>query len=132
MFEHEPEENCGIERVISALAGRWKLLILFWLLQGPCRFNQLQRNLGRITHRTLTRQLTELAEAGLVARKDYRTIPPHVEYSLTPLGHSLVPVMETLHAWAAEHGAALLRHQDRQDQSGQDQSGQEKAASPRN
>lgn len=97
------EETYGIETVIAALAGRWKLLIIFWLFQGPCRFNQLQRQLGAITHRTLTRQLNELREAGFIERHDFRTVPPHVEYNLTPLGHSLIPVLQVLHEWAAEH-----------------------------
>ncbi len=101
MTELEPEENCLIEPLIEAISGKWKLLIIYWLAQETSRFNQLQRNLGSITHRTLTRQLTELQTAGLVARKDFKTIPPHVEYSLTPLGISLIPLLQAMHEWAA-------------------------------
>jgi len=99
----QPDENCRAERLISAVSGRWKLLILFWLGQSPCRFNQLQRHLGKVTHRTLTRQLTELRDAGFVHRMDHKTIPPHVEYSLTPLGQSLMPLLEAMHHWAVEN-----------------------------
>lgn len=102
-----PEENCRIETLLSAISGRWKLLIIYWLAQGSCRFNQLQRNLGRITHRTLTRQLTELQETGFVARKDFRTIPPHVEYSLTELGQSLIPLLYEMHQWAQKNADKL-------------------------
>lgn len=102
-----PDTDCEIEKLIAAISGRWKLLIIFWLLQEPCRFNQLQRNLGTITHRTLTRQLVELAEAGFVARKDFKTIPPRVEYSLTPLGHSLIPVLRSMHDWAAKNAKKI-------------------------
>ncbi len=105
MMSDTPDENCAIEHVVQLLAGRWKLVIIFWLLQGPCRFNLLQRKLGSITHRTLARQLKELADAGFVERKDFRTVPPKVEYSLTPLGHSFVPVLQVMHEWAVEHSA---------------------------
>ncbi|MES0825139.1 winged helix-turn-helix transcriptional regulator [Ruegeria sp. SCP11] len=101
------EEHCQIETLISAISGRWKLLIIYWLVQGNCRFNQLQRNLGAITHRTLARQLSELQETGLVSRKDFQTIPPHVEYSLTPLGQSLIPLLHEMHEWAVQNADKL-------------------------
>ncbi len=105
----EPEEHCHMEAVLSAITGRWKLLIIYWLIQGPCRFNQLQRHLGSITHRTLTRQLNELQAVGFVSRKDFRTIPPHVEYSLTTLGHSLMPLLEAMRDWSDAHGHKVMR-----------------------
>ena len=83
---------CPVTGVVQIIGGRWKLIILHWLLQGPRRFNQLQRELGTITHRTLTRQLRELEQADIVHRKDFGTVPPHVEYSLTPSGQSLSPI----------------------------------------
>lgn len=73
------EEECQIEPLVSAISGRWKLLVIYWLAQRTFRINELQRKLGRITHRTLTRQLSELQEAGFVVRKDFKSIPPHVE-----------------------------------------------------
>ena len=99
----EPDVDCLIEPLIEAISGKWKLLIIFWLAKETSRFNQLQRNLGKITHRTLTRQLSELQDAGFVARKDFQTIPPHVEYSLTPLGQSLIPLLREMHDWAAKN-----------------------------
>ena len=101
------EEECRIEPLVSAISGRWKLLVIYWLAQRTFRFNELQRNLGRITHRTLTRQLSELQEAGFVVRKDFKSIPPHVEYSLTPLGKSLVPLLQAMHDWAVANADSL-------------------------
>ncbi|MTI01893.1 MULTISPECIES: helix-turn-helix domain-containing protein [Alphaproteobacteria] len=113
MKSDELEEHCQIESLISAISGRWKLLVIYWLAQGSCRFNQLQRNLGSITHRTLTRQLSELQETGFVSRKDFRTIPPHVEYSLTPLGQSLIPLLYEMHEWAAQNADKLPKTKTR-------------------
>ncbi|WP_170405533.1 winged helix-turn-helix transcriptional regulator [Ruegeria arenilitoris] len=107
MTHLETDENCLIEPLIEAISGKWKLLIIYWLALKTSRFNQLQRNLGSITHRTLTRQLSELQAAGIVARKDFKTIPPHVEYSLTPLGQSLIPLLRAMHEWAAENADKL-------------------------
>ena len=101
------DEECRIEPLVSAISGRWKLLVIYWLSQGTHRFNQLQRTLGGITHRTLTRQLSELQEAGFVLRKDFKTIPPHVEYSLTPLGQSLIPLLQAMHEWAVTNADKL-------------------------
>ena len=101
------ETDCKVAHVIEFFSGRWKLQIVFWLLQSPYRFNALQRQLGPITHRTLSRQLGEMIDAGLVIRTDFQTVPPHVEYSLTPLGHSLVPVLQTIRDWADENADTL-------------------------
>ena len=60
------------------------------------------------SQRWLTRQLNELQEAGIVSRKDFKTIPPHVEYSLTPLGQSLIPLLRAMHDWAAAHADKLI------------------------
>lgn len=108
MAQLEPDENCLVEPLIEAISGKWKLLVIYWLAQETSRFNQLQRNLGNITHRTLTRQLNELQAAGIVARKDFKTIPPHVEYSLTPLGQSLIPLLRAMHDWAVAHADKLV------------------------
>ena len=107
MSDFNPAEDCRIEPLVSAISGRWKLLVIYWLAQGTCRFNQLQRSLGNITHRTLARQLSELQEVGFVSRKDFKTIPPHVEYSLTPLGKSLMPLLQSMHEWAIANADKL-------------------------
>lgn len=98
--------GCPAETTLDFLAGRWKPMIVYWLLKGEKRFNELQRELGPITHRTLSRQLKELEDDGLVLRRDHREIPPRVDYRLTPLGRSLEPVLAAMSDWALAHPKA--------------------------
>ena len=80
----------------------WKLLVIYFLsLQEVIRFSQLRRSLPEISERMLVRQLRELEDDGLVSRTVYGTVPPRVDYALTPLGISLVPIMESLKAWGS-------------------------------
>lgn len=74
-------ESCPAERTIRLLEGRWKPLVIHWLLQRSMRFNELQRVLGSITHRTLSRTLKETERDQLIERHDYREIPPRVDYA---------------------------------------------------
>lgn len=99
--------TCPTELTLNVIAGRWKVMVIYWLLQGERRFNQLQRELATITHRTLAKQLREMEASGLVERRDHGTIPPRVDYRLTPLGRSLEPVLMAMHAWALAHGDAV-------------------------
>ena len=101
---------CPTETTLDLIAGRWKVLVIWWLLKGGRRFNQLQRDLGGITHRTLARQLKEMESDGLVSRRDYGEIPPRVEYSLTALGRSLEPVLMAMDDWAQKNGAKVRRN----------------------
>ena len=100
-----PEEgwHCPAERTLDFLAGKWRPMIIFWLLEGPLRFNELQRRLGAVTHRTLSKTLKEMEAEGLVARNDYGEMPPRVDYALTVRGHSLKPVLQAMEAWAQVH-----------------------------
>ena len=100
------QAGCPAEHTLLLISGRWKPLVIHWLLDGPKRFNQLQRSLGAITHRTLSRTLKEMEQDGLVERIDYREIPPRVDYRLTPLGASLEPVLRAMHDWALLHSLA--------------------------
>ena len=95
--------NCPAERTIRLLEGRWRPMVIHWLLQRTMRFNELQRALGAITHRTLSRTLREMEGDGLVERHDYGEIPPRVEYRLTPVGRTLEPVLLAMHQWALNH-----------------------------
>jgi DNA-binding HxlR family transcriptional regulator len=91
--------NCPVESTLRVIEGRWKVLILYYLLPGTKRFNELHRLLKDISHRTLTRQLRELERDGIVERKVHAQIPPRVDYSLTKLGESIRPVLKALHDW---------------------------------
>ncbi len=74
-------------------------MILFHLLGGTVRFNEIRRRVPDVTQRMLTNQLRELEEDGLIVRKIYAQVPPKVEYSLSPLGRSLEPVLIALKTW---------------------------------
>jgi DNA-binding HxlR family transcriptional regulator len=96
--------SCPVEITLEVISGRWKVLIIQQLLEGAKRFNQLQRELPGVTHRTLAKQLREMADDGLVERRDYREIPPRVEYRLSPLGLTLKDILMAMHVWAEKHG----------------------------
>ncbi len=96
--------SCPAETALTILEGRWKLLILRSLFEGTKRFSELHRSLAGVSHRTLTQQLRELADRGLVHRKVYAQVPPKVEYSLTSLGRTLKPVLDAMHEWSEKHG----------------------------
>ena len=91
--------SCPVESTLRVIEGRWKVLVLYHLLEGIKRFNQLHRLLGGISPRTLAKQLRELERDGILRRKVFPEIPPRVEYSLTPLGKSLEPVLLAMGQW---------------------------------
>jgi len=94
--------QCPTEATLAVIGGRWKVPILWNLFKGTLRFGELSRSLPSATQKMLTQQLRELERDGLVLRKVYAEIPPKVEYSLTPLGRSLEPVLLALTEWG-EH-----------------------------
>ncbi|MFB8790032.1 MAG: helix-turn-helix domain-containing protein [Potamolinea sp.] len=95
--------NCPVERTLEVIGGRWKVLILRELFPGVKRFGQLHRALQGITQKMLTQQLREMEEDGIIHREVYLQVPPKVEYSLTPLGESLKPIIEAMHEWGVMH-----------------------------
>jgi DNA-binding HxlR family transcriptional regulator len=101
------QAGCPAEITLEVISGRWKMMVIYWLIQGERRFNQLQRDLAGITHRTLAKQLKEMEADGLVERKDHGENPPRVDYRLTPLGRSLEPVLLAMQDWAQAHGGQI-------------------------
>jgi DNA-binding HxlR family transcriptional regulator len=103
--------SCPVETTISAIGGRWKVLVIHHLLEGKQRFGELTRLLGGVAPRTLTRQLRELEDCGVINREVHQQIPPKVEYSLTALGRELEPVLHAMHAWGEklDHARAKRR-----------------------
>ena len=99
--------NCPVEQTLEIIGGRWKVLVIHELLQGTRRFNELERALVGVSHRILTQQLRELEQFGVVRREVFGEIPPKVEYSLTPLGTTLRPVLMSMHEWAVDHAAEI-------------------------
>jgi DNA-binding HxlR family transcriptional regulator len=96
---------CPIEIAISVLGGSWKLTIVKHLMEGTRRFGELQRLLPAANTKTLTRQLRELEEDGIVRRTVYPQVPPKVEYSLTSLGRTLGPIVHSMNTWGEEYQA---------------------------
>lgn len=89
---------------MSLIEGKWKMHILFWLWKKEVlRYSQLKRALGKVTHKMLSTQLKELEADGLIIRTEYPQVPPKVEYSMSPLGMSLMPVLQSLCQWGTEH-----------------------------
>ena len=91
--------GCSVERTLGLIDGKWKIVILYKLLRGTLRFNELRRRIPAVTQRMLTHQLRELEADGLLIRTVYAQVPPRVEYSLSASGRSLEPVILALKEW---------------------------------
>ena len=98
-------DRCPVELTVSVMGGKWKPTILYNLVDGPKRFNELRRLLPDVTQRMLTLQLRGLEGDGVVARTDYGEVPPRVEYALTEYGWTLGPIIEAMVAWGERHKA---------------------------
>ena len=95
--------KCPVETSIDVLAGKWKILILWYLKSEKKRFSELQRLLPRATQKMLIQKLRELEEDGIVRREVYPVVPPKVEYSLTEYGKTLIPILKQLYLWGDTH-----------------------------
>lgn len=95
----ELEEVCSLTLTQNVIAGRWKIVVLWYLSRRTRRFSELQRLLPGILKGILTKQLRELEEDGMVHREVFKEVPPKVEYSLTPQGKSFIPVLDIMGDW---------------------------------
>ena len=95
------ETHCPVEATLSLIGGKYKALILWNLLSRTMRFSDLRRAVPCATPKMLTQQLREMEADGLIHREIFPVIPPRVEYSLTPLGRSIRPVLEAMYAWGS-------------------------------
>lgn len=95
------------ERALKVISGRWKAVILYHLFDGPRRLSSLKALVPSITQKVLIQQLREMEEHGLVRRKVFAEIPSRVEYSATPLGLSLEPILLALCEWGQHHADEL-------------------------
>lgn len=104
--EQEIVDVKPFSNTMSLIGGKWKMHILFWVWKRDIlRYGELKRALGEITHKMLSSQLKELEADNLIIRKEYPQVPPKVEYSLSPKGLTLMPVLESLCSWGKEHTA---------------------------
>ena len=99
--------KCPYATAQSLISGKWAVLILLYLEDGPIRFNELLRKMPKMTHATLSVQLKALEENGLVKRVQYEAIPPRVDYSLTEIGRKFHPVVAAMQTWGNEYIAQM-------------------------
>lgn len=111
--------NCGSRQVLDLIADRWSMLLIYALGRQVRRHGELKRIVGGISQKMLTQTLRALERDGLVTRSVYDVLPPRVEYSLTPLGQTLLEPLRAICRWAENHlpqvntaRAASARRQD--------------------
>ncbi|MCR8644328.1 helix-turn-helix transcriptional regulator [Paenibacillus sp. N1-5-1-14] len=115
-FSYEAESPCHYRRALEIVASKWTVLVFYELESGTKRYSDLKRSIDCVTQKMLTQTLRQLERDGLVLRVVYPTIPPTVEYSLTPLGVSLIEPMRTLHKWTETHYDSVLEARQTFDQ----------------
>ena len=104
--------ECPMDVTINILSGKWKITILWHLVRGTIRFNELQRLLSNVTQKTLTMQLRELESDGIIYRKVYPEVPPRVEYGLTEIGESLKPILKSMCEWGKDYKELIITQID--------------------
>ena len=106
---------CPAREILASVANKWTVLVLSVLTVGTTRVNALRRRVQGVTQKALTQTLRDLERLGLVSREVYAEVPPRVEYTLTPLGHSLVKVLDDIKEWTERHAPDVLQAQQRFD-----------------
>ena len=96
-------DHCPVAATLELIGGKYKALILWHLSEGKLRFSELRKAVAGATPKMLTQQLRELEASKLIHREVYPVIPPKVEYSLTDLGQSLMPILMAMRDWGAEY-----------------------------
>lgn len=101
--------TCGLDATLRVIAGKWKPLILYFLLQAPNRYGELKRAVRGVSDKVLIQQLKELEADGIVLRTDHKEVPPRVDYALTELGRGLAETLVPLCTWGSENIAEVNR-----------------------
>jgi DNA-binding HxlR family transcriptional regulator len=102
--ETDADPACELRNILDRIADKWSLLVIYVLADGKRRFSELRREIDGISQRMLTLTLRQLEREGLVTRTVFPVVPPRVDYELTPLGSTLLDTIQSLVAWAGEHG----------------------------
>jgi DNA-binding HxlR family transcriptional regulator len=105
--ESKSELTCGLTATLRVIAGKWKPLIVYYLLPGSKRYSELRRAALGVSDKVLIQQLKELEADAVLKRRDYQEVPPRVDYTLTPLGHTLAKALIPLCDWGTENMAEL-------------------------
>ena len=103
MLTKEELPACPVATTVQLIGSKWKLLILRNLLVRPWRFNELRRDLEGISQKVLTDSLRAMEEDGIITRTVYPEVPPRVEYSLSPLGESMRPILDAMEEWGTNY-----------------------------
>lgn len=101
--EETRSTSCGVTLCMSMIGGPWKPIILFRISKGVNRFNKLVNEIEGINRQMLSKQLKQLERAGILERTQFPEIPPRVEYKLTTLGKSFLPVIQAMNRWGTKH-----------------------------
>lgn len=118
---HDDHARCrALGEILDRIGDKWTVMVVGVLSHGPHRFNAILRAVGAVSHRMLTLTLRALERDGMVTRTAYATIPPKVEYALTPLGRSLIEPLHTLSSWALDHQSTIEAARARYDLAAQD------------
>lgn len=107
--------TCPSRTSLARIANKWTALIVIALSNGPMRFGLLRQTVDGISAKVLTSTLRELERDGIVLRRSYPAIPPHVEYELSPLGHTLKEPLHALGSWAEEHYSDVAQAREEYD-----------------
>ena len=108
MSKYEEGRPCSLGGAVEVIASRWKGEILWHLQAGPKRFMELRRLIPPVSPKVLTQKLRELERDGLVRRTHHPEIPPRVEYEMTDLGASAVPVLQAIDRWWSRYQAQIV------------------------
>ncbi|THF81698.1 winged helix-turn-helix transcriptional regulator [Cohnella fermenti] len=103
------QAGSAVEKTVELIGGKWKGLILYHLIAGEARFNQLRRLIPGVTQRMLALQLRDLEKDGLITREEYKMTPRRVGYRLTELGRSLTPVILLMKTWGEQYSASIAK-----------------------
>lgn len=101
--------DCPSQDILALIGAKWSMLLMCILRDGPTRPGELARRAGGISQKMLTQTLRELERHGIVSRLDHGTVPPRVEYSLTPLGESLAGLVRQIESWVESNYPRLTR-----------------------
>ena len=103
----KPIPDCPVEMTLQLIGDKWKILILRDLLTGTKRFGELKKSVTGITQKVLTSNLRYMESSGLVTREVFAEVPPRVEYTLTDIGYSLQPILDSLYTWGDDYKRKL-------------------------
>jgi len=96
------KKTCSIKDVLDIIGGKWSMPIIYHLSKGKMRFKEIERTIEGINTRMLVKELKNLEANGIITRTVFATVPPTVEYELTPKGDKLMPSIKSLHQWGQE------------------------------